>query len=66
VSDLYEIRDAKKNAAGYSGSCVHCGKPAAKEVLFDKEGVLIVERYCASCSEPENFESLQKWYARFA
>jgi hypothetical protein len=55
-----------RNSLVYRGTCVHCGKPAAKEVHFQEDGFIIVERYCAACLEPENFKSLQKWYARFA
>ena len=58
MPDLHEIRDATKNSVGFSGTCVHCGKPAAKEAIFDSDGVLTVERYCAVCSEPETFERL--------
>jgi hypothetical protein len=57
--------DASKNNAGYSGSCTHCGKTAAKEVHFSDDGVVVIEKYCAACSEPEIFDRLQKWYSQF-
>jgi hypothetical protein len=58
------IRDVTPNRAGFSGACVHCGNPAAKEVLLKDEGIVIIERYCATCSEPTEFQSLKEWYSR--
>jgi hypothetical protein len=59
-------RDARKNQSGSTGACVHCGKPAAKELHFAGDGIVIIERYCDACSEPSMFESLQIWYENFA
>jgi hypothetical protein len=47
------------------GFCTHCGKLATKAVHFSDDGVVIVERYCEECIEPENFSRLQAWYSKF-
>ena|GEM_PF-5612955 len=60
----FQIRDATVKPSGFTGACVHCGNPAAKEVLLKDEGIVIVERYCDACSEPTTFKELQEWYAR--
>lgn len=61
---LIQVIDARKNGAGYAGSCTHCGKPATKEAQFDEQSVIIIEKYCDACSEPSMFEKLQEWYSR--
>ena len=60
----YQVRNPTKTTAGQSGSCVHCGNPAAKEVLLKEEGIVIIEKYCDACSEPTKFKQLQEMYAR--
>jgi hypothetical protein len=41
----------------------HCGKAATKEAHFDEQSVVVIERYCATCSEPKFFQRLQAWYS---
>ena len=62
---LIQLVDASKDRVGYSGTCTHCGRPAAKEAHFDEGTAVVIERYCAECSEPEMFARLQKWYGQF-
>jgi hypothetical protein len=33
--------------------CVNCGNMATKEVLFDVNGAVIMEKYCDTCAEKE-------------
>ncbi|MDQ3975880.1 MAG: hypothetical protein M3264_05070 [Thermoproteota archaeon] len=33
--------------------CVNCGNRATKEVLFDVDGAVIIEKYCDTCAKKE-------------
>ena len=46
------------------GFCTHCGKPAAKEALFQGDGIIVIEKYCDACMEPKEFNRIQTIYSR--
>jgi hypothetical protein len=33
-------------------------------MMFNSGSIVIIERYCATCSEPREFARLQEWYSR--
>jgi len=58
------VPKVSKGGVQFFGLCIHCSKIASKEVHFDEDGIIVVERYCDECMQPDKFESLQRWYGR--
>jgi hypothetical protein len=60
----FEVRAAGRSSTRLIPSCIHCGKSATKEALFKSGGFTIVEKYCDSCLQTENFTALMTFYGK--
>jgi len=69
VRKPYEVRDVvpKTKKTGeqiFTSYCIHCGKLAKKEALFNEDGITVIEKYCDDCLKTETFTALMTFYSR--